>query len=252
MKRNAVLIVGIVMFPLLLNSNAAGLDKKTIKPIGTHKKSLTVTDVDGNVYHTVTLGTQTWTTENLRTTKYNDSTAIPLVTDSTAWRNLTTPGYCWYNNNKSIYKKQYGALYNWYVVHTGKLAPAGWHVPSKAEWDTLQNYLIDHGYNYDGTITGNKFAKAMAAKIIWGADTTTGAIGNNLGTNNSSGFSALPGGCRSNDGSFVNEYASGYWWSTTEDKELHAYHCYLVFLNSSLNSFNFYENSGFSVRLVKD
>ena len=101
----------------------------------------TVTDIDGNVYHTVTIGTQTWMVENLKTTKYNDGTAIPLVTDSTAWLNLTTPGYCWYNNDAATYKNTYGALYNWFTVNTSKLAPSGWHVPTDAEWTTLITYL---------------------------------------------------------------------------------------------------------------
>ena len=97
----------------------------------------TVTDKDDNVYHTVTIGTQTWMAENLKTTKYNDGTAIPLVTDSTAWTSLLTPAYCWYNYDATTYKNTYGALYNWYAVNTGKLAPIGWHVATDAEWTTL-------------------------------------------------------------------------------------------------------------------
>lgn len=72
-----------------------------------------VTDIDGNVYYTVTIGSQVWMAENLKTTKHNDGTAIPLVTDPTQWGNLTTPGYCWNNNDETTYKNTYGALYNW-------------------------------------------------------------------------------------------------------------------------------------------
>ena len=90
---------------------------------------LTATDIDGNVYHTVTIGTQVWMVENLKTTRYNDGSPIPLVTDSSYWSNLTTPGYCWYNNDTTN-KNTYGALYNWYTVNTGKLAPqAGMYLP---------------------------------------------------------------------------------------------------------------------------
>ena len=149
---------------------------------------LMATDADGNVYHTVTIGTQTWTVENLKTSKYNDGTKIPLVTDGTTWGNLTTPGYCWHNNDAATNKATYGALYNWYAVNTGKLAPSGWHVPTDAEWTTLENYLIAHGYNYDSTTTGNKIAKALAAQTYWTTYSTTGTIGCNLSTNNRSGF----------------------------------------------------------------
>jgi uncharacterized protein (TIGR02145 family) len=139
-----------------------------------------VTDKDGNVYHTVTIGTQTWMVENLKTTKYNDGTAIPFITDNSAWANLTTPGYCWYNNDSTTYKNMYGALYNWYAVSTGNLAPKGWHVATDAEWTTLQNYLITNGYNYDGSTSGNFIAKSLADTLIWDADTGSGTIGNDL------------------------------------------------------------------------
>ncbi|MDD4729737.1 MAG: FISUMP domain-containing protein, partial [Dysgonamonadaceae bacterium] len=121
---------------------------------------VTVTDIDDNVYHTVTIGTQVWMVENLKTTKYNDGTSIPLVSDGTAWSNLATPGYCFYNNDAAN-KSTYGALYNWFTVNTNKLAPTGWHVPTDAESTTLENYLIANGFNYDGTTTGNKIAKSM-------------------------------------------------------------------------------------------
>ncbi len=157
-------------------------------------------DIDGNGYHIVKIGNQVWTVENLRTTRYNDGTAIPYVTDNSAWANLSTPGYCYYGNDSAANAVKYGALYNWHAVNTGKLAPEGWHVPTDAEWDTLQNYLIANGYNWDGTTTGNKIAKSMAAKTDWNSSSTAGAPGNDVQSNNSSGFSALPGGYRYNNG----------------------------------------------------
>jgi uncharacterized protein (TIGR02145 family) len=75
--------------------------------------------------------------ENLATTKFNDGTAIPLVTDDVTWGNLTTPGFCWYNNDQTTYKTTYGAYYNWYAVNFGNLAPVGWHVPTDADWLSL-------------------------------------------------------------------------------------------------------------------
>ncbi len=175
-----------------------------------------VRDVDGNIYATVTIGNQVWLVENLKTTRYNDSAIIPPVMDSNAWSNLRTPGYCWYENDETAYKSAYGALYNWYTVNTGKLAPSGWHVPTDAEWDTLQNYLIVHGYNWDETTTGNMIGKSLAAKSHWTISIIEGAIGNDLTHNNKSGFSALPGGFRFVDGKFydMNNYCK--WWSSTE------------------------------------
>ncbi len=101
-------------------------------PITLYAKWL-VRDGDGNTYSTVTIGTQVWMAENLKTTVYNDGSAIPQVADSAAWANCAAPGYCWYDNNEAVYKNVYGALYNWHAVNTGKLAPAGWHVPTDTE-----------------------------------------------------------------------------------------------------------------------
>ena len=123
-----------------------------------------------------------------------------MVTDNTARTNLTTEAYCWYNNISTTYKKTYGALYNWYAVETGKLAPMGWHVPTDAEWDTFQNYLIANGYNYDGSLDSNKIVKTVASSKSWSLPSSkiygslkSGAICNNANTNNKSGFSAISG-----------------------------------------------------------
>jgi len=173
------------------------------------------TDADGNNYTVVKIGTQTWMAENLKTTKYNDATSIPNVTDNTAWSDLSTPAYCWHNNDATTYKNTYGALYNWYTVNTAKLAPTGWHVPTDAEWTILENYLMTNGYNYDGTTTGNKYAISLAATTNWSTDTYAGTIGNDLSKNNSTGFSALPGGYRYINGMFGDVDSYGYWWSAT-------------------------------------
>jgi uncharacterized protein (TIGR02145 family) len=190
----------------------------TKDPVGPGPVNITgtVVDIDGNVYTTVKIGKQEWMVENLRTTRYNDGTAIPLVTDSAEWSRLTTPGYCWYLNDINN-KNKYGALYNWYTVNpenTKKLAPKGWHVPDTTEWKTLENYLIANGYNWDVTTTGNKIAKSLAAKTDWRTTTIPGTIGCDLITNNKCGFSSLPGGCRNSDG-FSDQNYGDYWWSTT-------------------------------------
>jgi uncharacterized protein (TIGR02145 family) len=212
------------------------------------------TDADGNNYTVVTIGTQTWMAENLKTTKYNDASAIPLVADSATWTNQRTSAYCWYNNDAATYKNTYGALYNRYTVNTGKLAPTGWHVSTDAEWTTLGNYLIANGYNYDGrTTTGNNCAESLAATTNWAIFPGVGDIGNDLTKNNRTGFSALPGGCRLTDGFGGASYV-GYWWSSTEDNGgLNAWYWHLFNNGSYLDWGSFDgEDFGYSVRCVRD
>lgn len=215
-----------------------------------------ITDKDGNIYTSVTINTQVWMVENLKTTKYKDGATIPLVTGDTEWGNLSTPGYCWFFNNQTIYGTIYGALYNWYAVNTGKLCPAGWHVPTDAEWTTLENYLIANGFNYDGTTTGNKIAKSMAGTTQWSSSNTTGSIGSSDYTakRNSSGFAALPGGYRQSSGSFPMVFGAmeAYFWSSTENGADYARACRLLFKSVDLGKGSRYKKSGFSVRCIKD
>ena len=213
------------------------------------------TDADGNNYKVVTIGTQTWMAENLKTTQYNDGTAIQLVTNNTSWLNLSTPAYCWYNNDAATYKNKYGALYNWYTVNNGKLAPTGWHVATDEEWTTLENYLIANGYNYDGSTQGDYYAKSLAATTDWAIDTYTdaGAIGTDLSKNNRSGFSALQGGDRgSSNGSFYDVGDNGYWWSSTESNTYDAWYRDMYYGNSSVYRNGSDKQNGFSVRCVRD
>jgi uncharacterized protein (TIGR02145 family) len=239
------------------NSDTSGVVIKMIANAGD------MTDADGNVYQSVRIGNQVWMTENLRVTKYNDSTAIPLDTSRSTW-NAETPKYCYYDNTTNADSiKKYGALYNWHVVGSSnpkKIAPAGWHVPTDAEWDTLENNLIANGYNWDGSITGNKIAKAMAAQSDWYTYTTTGTPSCDLTKNNSSGFSALPGGYRSgersNTGYFGGQSVGGHWWSATEVGASNAYCRHLYFSSENLyrdrTSDDGIKGCGFSVRLLRD
>jgi Fibrobacter succinogenes major domain (Fib_succ_major). len=224
-------------------------------PISNNNIVGTVTDADGNTYQTVKIGTQVWMAENLRTTKYNDGTTIPHVTDSAAWCNLTTPGFCYYNNiTNSDSIKKWGALYNWYAVNTGKLSHKGWHVSDTSDWNTLKNYLISNGYNYDRTSDSNKIAKSMATKTDWVTSTATGAIGNDLNKNNSSGFSALPGGICNSGSSGIGSY--GYWWCYTEptitEFRQYGYRLCNNTIDLYLNKGGSHQVAGCSVRLVMD
>lgn len=197
----------------------------------------TVTDIDGNIYHTVTIGTQVWMVENLKTTKYNDGTSIPNVTtDNTVWTNLLTPGYCWYNNDETTYKSTYGALYNWYTVNTGKLAPLGWHVPTDTEWTTLTTYLGG------GSIAGGKLKETGTSH--WSSP--------NTGATNETGFTAIPVGGRGNYGAFGSIGYDGNWWSSAEGSAGNAWSWYLVYNLSNVARFNYLKSCGFSVRCVRD
>jgi len=194
-----------------------------------------VTDFEGNNYKTTKIGDQVWMAENLKTTKYNDGTSIPLVTDPTTWSNLTTPGYCWYNNDQA-YKATYGALYNWFTVNTGKLCSTNWHVPSDTEWTTLTDYL--GGAN----VAGGKLKEVDTTH--WNSP--------NTGTTNESGFTALPGGHCLYDGTFGNIGNTGNWWSSTEFNATNALYRYLFYSNADLYQSFLNEKSGFSVRCVKN
>jgi uncharacterized protein (TIGR02145 family) len=159
------------------------------------------TDTDGNVYQIITIGTQVWMAENLKTTRYNNGTSIPLVSDSALWMSLSEPGFCWYHNEPAAYKNTYGALYNWYAVNTGKLAPMGWHVPTNSDWTTLSTYLGGP------SLAGGKLKETGTAN--WNSP--------NTGATNSTGFTALPGGARQPTGAFKSAGVYGGWWASAAD-----------------------------------
>jgi uncharacterized protein (TIGR02145 family) len=213
----------------------------------------TVSDIDGNIYDYLTIGTQKWMVENLKVTKYNNGTAIQNVTGNTQWGALATGSYCWYDNNISN-KDTYGALYNWFAVSTGNLCPAGWHVPSSDEWTVLENTLITGGYNYDNTTTGNKIAKALTSTSLWGASATTGTPGNTdyPEFRNKSGFTAVPAGYRfENDGfQWINLYT--VWWSMTASSSLEAETRSVYYDWAYSHTYIFDKNRGFSVRCIKN
>ncbi|MCJ7446063.1 MAG: fibrobacter succinogenes major paralogous domain-containing protein [Bacteroidales bacterium] len=198
-------------------------------------QTMTVKDIEGNTYNTVKIGTQVWMVENLKTTKYNDGSAIPNVTDDTEWANLTTPAYCWYNND--IRKKTpYGALYNFYAVSTGKLCPTGWHVPSDVEWTTLTTYLGGE------SVAGGKLKEAGITHYRTP----------NTGATNETGFTALPGGHRYYYATFVDNGLYGDWWSSTEISATNAWTRSMDFDKSIVRRENSSYGNGYSVRCLKD
>jgi len=198
----------------------------------------TVTDIEGNIYKTISIGTQIWMVENLETTKYNDGNTIPLVTDPVTWSNLTTPGYCWYNNDEASYKNLYGALYNWYTVNTGILCPAGWHVPTDDEWIIIDSYLGGE------EVSGIKLKEAGFEhwKLIQGSRIAT----------NESGFTSLPSGSRSSEGAFYGIGESNFFWSSTPCGLTGASYRHHSVECDDITSGCTTIKRGFSVRCIKD
>jgi uncharacterized protein (TIGR02145 family) len=195
-----------------------------------------VTDIDGNVYHTVTIGTQVWLVENLKVTKYRNGDPIPSITGNSAWYNLTTCAYCIYEDNISI-ANTYGYLYNWYAVNDNrKIAPMGWHIPTDEEWTTLITYLGGD------SVAGGKLKEAG----------TTHWHSPNEGATNMTGFKALPGGYRLGGGSFTLIEGGGYWWSATEEDANYAKGLEMLYGYKSVFSYIGPKGFGLSVRCIKD
>lgn len=216
----------------------------------------TLTDIDGNAYKTITIGTQIWIAENLKTTRYFNGTNIPLVNTTSKWDalSITDKAYCWQSDNL-IYKDVYGALYTWGAAMNGDtssdsipskvqgVCPTGWHLPSNAEWAELKNYLGDYA--------GSKMKEAG----------TTHWQSSNEGATNESGFTGLPGGMRYIDEAFHGQLESGAfepiggvgsWWSSTENGPTKAYNQTMTSWYSNLFEENHEKQSGLSVRCIKD
>ncbi|HEY5590606.1 MAG TPA: FISUMP domain-containing protein [Paludibacter sp.] len=193
-------------------------------------------DADGYNYTIVNIGTQTWMAENLRTTKYNDNSAIPNVTDNVAWSALTTGAYCDHDNSTSN-GAIYGHLYNWYAVNTGILAPTGWHVPTDAEWTTLVTFL--GGDN----VAGGKLKETGTAH--W--------VTPNTGATNETGFGALPAGGRAFDGIFPTSDVGyrGQCWTATQFDVFPAYYRGIPNIGTFATRAFYNKAAGFSVRCVK-
>ena len=219
-----------------------------------------VTDIDGNCYDAVQIGNQVWMAENLRTTKYADSTSIPLGTSTsttTAYRYAPGSGQ---SNEENV--AHYGYLYNWQAVMYGAISsaanpsgvqgicPEGWHVPSNAEWTQLTNYMKTQP-EYTASGNADNLAKALAATWGWNSSSNTDAPGNNPSTNNATGFSALPAGYY--NGHYYYFCNNANFWSATERNDENT--CYLSLYCSYAGVM--YEESGdkydgFSVRCVRD
>ena len=216
----------------------------------TTQQVTTITDVDGNVYNTITIGTQIWMTENLRVTHYRNGDPIITGLDDDAWSSTADGAFAIYNN-EAANSLLYGNLYNWYAVNDSRgLCPVGWHMPTNAEWEALENYLINNGFGYGGS--GSDIGKSMAMTSGWDESSVPGTVGNDQPGNNSSGFSALPAGFRNYTGVFSYLGTMGFWWSSTESSSVNAISRFLQNTLSDLQDAVYDKNKGLSVRCVKD
>lgn len=242
---------------LILRNNGTELTKFPISNIDSISfmpflPTGTFIDIDGNRYTTVKIGTQTWMVENLKTTRYRNGDTIPEVQGNTAWINQTTGAYSNYANDPNN-GNTFGRLYNWYAVNDSRnLAPAGWHIPSVQEWAILENFLIGNGYNYDGTISSNKIAKALAAKTGWKESSEIGSPGKYMTLNNSSGFNGLSGGMRyGNNGVFSNMTDGAYWWTRNSNTNVEAHYRAMFYRYSFFMNYTTLQSYGYAIRCIK-
>jgi uncharacterized protein (TIGR02145 family) len=197
----------------------------------------TVTDIDGNLYNTVTINTQVWLKENLKVTHYNNSDEIPNVASNTTWLGLSTGAYCNYENNTS-YASIYGRLYNWFAVNDSRgICPTGWHVATDAEWTVLTDLLGGE------TVAGGKLKEV--GTLHWPSP--------NTGATNEVGFTALGGGYRSNTATYIGFGGIGSWWCSTESSTTNAWARGIFNDAVNVDRGGYYEKMmGFSVRCVMD
>jgi uncharacterized protein (TIGR02145 family) len=228
--------------------------KRPFNSTGINIPGPSVTDIDGNIYASVTNCGLTFTKQNLNVSRYTDGTPIPQVTDPTQWANLTTGAWCYYENN-SINGPTYGKLYNWYAVAgiyndesstnpalRKKLAPTGWHIPSDTEWTQFTNCLGG------ADIAGGKMKSTGIIEFnnggIWHIP--------NFGASNESGFTGLPGGYRQTDSIFSSIGFYGHWWSSTEVNTSDVWYRQLNYNNPDSYAVDRNKKDGISVRCIKD
>ena len=212
-----------------------------------------VKDIEGNQYNTIKIGTQEWMGENLKVTHFNDGTKIMNIQDDSIWANMTSPAYCWFENDSIVNKQKYGALYNWFTTNplingNKNICPEGWTVPNSDEWDILIDYL------------GGRLVAGGKMKTTGTFETGTGEwFEPNLFATNESNFSAIPAGNRNgkfgkNDGIFYNLHFGCFFWSSTEssNNNLDAWLKQVGgTYNGSVNSIEGPKSNGFSIRCLK-
>ena len=226
MKKNNFLFILGCITALIISSTGCSKEET---------KDNAIKDIDGNVYHSITIGTQTWMLENLKVTKFASGTPISVVTDSSVWNHLLTPACCW-SYNDIANKNTYGALYNGYAAGVSNICPEGWHVPSSIEWTTLATNLGG------ADVAGGKL-KETGTNHWWNP---------NQGATNETGFTAVPGGTRFLNGDFDGLGASCVFWSTFAYDDNNANAWDMSYVNTVFYSGYYSKKCGYSIRCIKD
>ncbi|MGD9707493.1 MAG: fibrobacter succinogenes major paralogous domain-containing protein [Candidatus Delongbacteria bacterium] len=252
MKRTASIIIMILLAVQVFSQETLKITKKdnTVLTIPTSEiASMTfsgseqvvsddvITDIDGNSYNIVKIGMQSWTGKNLAATKFKNGDPIPKAGSESEWKKAAEegkPAWCYYLDASDNGKK-YGVLYNWYAVTDGRgLAPDGWRVSTKSDWDGLGGFLKD--------IVGAKLKEQG----------TSNWIKNTANVTNETGFTALPGGLRHDSGKFGGVGSSGYWWISDPADGKQATYQSLSDYTSLVFRYGGNKGNGYSVRLVKE
>ena len=201
----------------------------------------TVTDVQGNVYATVQIGTQRWMAENLRTTKFCNGEDIPQISNDNNWNTATTPGWCVYNADPTN-DTLFGKLYNWFTVSDPRNAcPCGWHVPSDAEFTTLTDFLGTE------SVAGGKM---KAIGTLSGGDGLWSIA--NFEATNESGFTGLPGGGRASGAQFSGVNVNAWFWNSSSYTATTAWRRIIENLSPGVTRSEVNKKTGCSVRCVQD
>lgn len=233
------------------NTSVTEIERHSCGESDVHNSSMnygTMTDQDGNEYKTTIINGREWMAENLKTTTFRNGEEIPNTSSSTAWSELTSASWCYYNNSVE-YECPYGKLYNWYTANdTRGVCPLGWHVPTDSEWNSLVTFL-------DPNSNGAENADVAGAKLK-----STGIdhwLDPNSGATNIVGFSALPSGDRQPDGDFEDITSLGAWWTKTQiDGDPVQYYINYLFhdcIRSEYNDAIFNgKKAGASIRCIRD
>lgn len=194
----------------------------------------TIKDIEGNVYKTISIGSQVWMAENLKTSKFRDGESIPNAPDNAQWHNYSTAAFCYYNNEAS-HQNTYGKLYNWYAANDTRLCPAGYRVSTNADWEQLISFIGG------GAMAGAKLKESGTSHWL-----------SNPGSTNETGFTALPGGYRQADGVFDLMGNVGQWWTSTEQSGNYSWSKAIFGSESLIYSSAEEKKAGYAVRCIKE